>query len=200
VRLPAFRHASYDSPWWAFPSSRDGRFHRARSDTVQYLSLHPLGPTAEVLRHNLGPEGNPDDVALNLWTALIDVDDVVSVDFDDCARYGLMPDELVGDDYAPTRALADVIRGGGASAMIVPSAALPGTYNLILFGIRLANPFISEPLAPEDVPTGHLTDSARPPAEVAPHVRWFGTPHKAAEQWKATGSYDLFDDPTATRW
>jgi hypothetical protein len=31
-------------------------------------------------------------------------------------------------------------------------------------------------------------------------VRWFGTPHKAVEQWKATGVYDLFDDPIATRW
>jgi hypothetical protein len=33
-----------------------------------------------------------------------------------------------------------------------------------------------------------------------PHVRWFGAPHSAAEQWKATGSYDPFDDPIATRW
>jgi hypothetical protein len=31
-------------------------------------------------------------------------------------------------------------------------------------------------------------------------VRWFGTPHTAAEQWKNTGTYDLFDDPMATRW
>jgi len=32
------------------------------------------------------------------------------------------------------------------------------------------------------------------------HVRWFGTPHTAAEQWKATGTYELFDDPMPTRW
>ena len=25
-------------------------------------------------------------------------------------------------------------------------------------------------------------------------------PHKAAEQWKTTGEYDLFDDPIATRY
>lgn len=49
-------------------------------------------------------------------------------------------------------------------------------------------------------PDGHVTDGARAAAEVAEHVRWFGTPHKAAEQWKATGKYDLFDDPIATRW
>jgi hypothetical protein len=200
MRLTVFRHAAYDSPWWAFPSSRDGRFHRARTDIVQYLSLHPLGPAAEMLRHQLGPGGNPDDIALHLWTALIDVDDATVVDFDDCDRYGLTPDELVGDDYAPTQAFADDVRDSGATAMIVPSAALPGTYNLILFGIRVLNPFLSKPLTPEEVPTGHVTDGARPPAEVAPRVRWFGASHTAVEQWKATGKYDLFDDPTATRW
>jgi len=200
MRLTVFRHASYDSPWWVFPSSRAGRFHRARRDTVQYLSLHPLGPAAEMLRHNVGPSGDPDDVILNLWTAVLDVDAVTRVDFDDCARYGLTPDELVGDDYTPTQGLADVVRDSGASAIIVQSAALPGTHNLILFGARVLNPFLSSPLTPEEVPTGHLSDGARAPAEVAPHIRWFGTPHKAAEQWKTTGTYDLFDDPIATRW
>lgn len=198
MNLTVFRHASYDSPWWAFPSSRAGRFHRARSDTVQYLSLHPLGPAAEMLRHNLGPTGNPDDVVLNLWAAVVDVDDPIQVDFDDCARYGLTADELIGDDYTPTQALADAIRNSGAAAMIVPSAALPGTHNLILFGVRVLNPFLGKPLTPEEVPTGHLTDGARPPVEVAPHVRWFGAPHNAAEQWKTTGKYDPFDDPIAT--
>jgi RES domain len=200
MKLTVFRHASYDSPWWAFPSSRAGRFHRARSDTVQYLSLHPLGPAAEMLRHNLGPTGNPDDVVLNLWTAVIDVDDPIRIDFDDCVTYGLTANELIGDDYTPTQALADAIRNSGATTMIVPSAALPGTHNLIIFGVRVLNPYLATPLTPEEVPTGHLTDGARPPAEVAPHVRWFGAPHTAVEQWKATGSYDLFDDPIATRW
>jgi hypothetical protein len=83
--------------------------------------------------------------------------------------------------------------------MIVPSAALPGTYNPILFGVRMLNPFFSQPLTPEEIPTCHLTDGARSPAEVVSNVRWFGAPHKALEQWKTTGSYDLFDDPMATR-
>lgn len=200
MRLTVFRHASYDSPWWAFPSSRAGRFHRARSDTVQYLSLHPLGPAAEMLRHHLGPKGNPDEVVLNLWAAVVDVSDATRVDFDDCAGYGLTPDQLVGEDYTATQALADAVRSSGATAMIVPSAALPGTHNLILFGVRVLNPFLSKPLMPEEIPTGHFTDGARPPAEVAPHVRWFGTPHRAAEQWKATGNCDPFDDPIPTRW
>ena len=84
--------------------------------------------------------------------------------------------------------------------MIVPSAALPGTYNLILFDVRVLNPYLSQPLMPEEIPTGHLTDGARPPAEVFSNVRWLGAPHKALEQWKTTGNYDLFDDPMSTRW
>lgn len=200
MKFTVFRHAAYDSPWWAFPSSRAGRFHRAGRNTVQYLSLHPLGPAAEMLRHNLGPTGNPDDVVLNLWTAVIDINDApATVDFDDCATYGLTADELIGDDYTPTQALADTVQANGATAMIVPSAALPGTHNLILFGIRLLHPYLAAPLIAEEVQTGHLSDGARPPAEVAPHVRWVGTPHAAAEQWKTVGRYDLFDDPIATR-
>jgi hypothetical protein len=199
MRLTVFRHAAYDSPWWAFPSSCPGRFHRAGQDTVQYLSLHPLGPAAEMLRHNLGPSGNPDEGLLNLWTAVVDIGNVLRVDFDHCATYGLTPDELVGDDFTPTQALADVVRASGATTMTVPSAALPGTHNLILFGVRVLHPFLWEPITPDEVPTGHLTDGARAPAEVKDHVRWFGTPHKALEQWKATGAYDLFDDSAATR-
>src|SRR6478609_386740 len=95
MRFTAFRHAAYDSPWWAAPSPREGRFHRAGQDTVQYCSLHPLGPAAEMLRHNVGPDGDPDDVLLNLWTATIDVNDGTRVDFADCERYGCTADELV---------------------------------------------------------------------------------------------------------
>ena len=203
MRLTAFRHVAYDTPWWAFPGPESGRFHRGRTQTVQYLSLHPLGPAAEMLRHHVGPHGDPDTVVLNLWAAHLDLDadveSVIRIDFGDCHSYGLTPEQLVGDDYRPTQALADAVRHT-ASAMIVPSAALPGTDNLILFGPRLLHPFASTPISPEEVRTGHLSDAARAPAEVAPHVRWFGAPHPSVRQWRATGSYPLFDDPLPTRW
>ena len=199
MRFTVFRHAAYDSPWRALPNPAEGRFHRAQREIVQYLSLHPLGPAAEMLRHNVGPGGNPDDVLLNLWTAVADVDEVTRVDFDDCAAYGITADELVGDDYGPTQALADAIRATDSTAMVVPSAALPGTRNLVLFGVRFLHPYLWAPLMAEEIPTGHLADGARPAAEVVAHIRWRGTAHKAAEQWKATGTYDLFGDPLATR-
>ena len=200
MRVVAYRHAGYDSPWWAYPSSRDGRFHRAGIDTVQYLALHPLAPAAEMLRHNVGPTGNADDILLNLWTATVDLEDVLVISFDDCASHGITADELVGDDYTPTRDLADRTRTAGFQGLIVPSAALPGTESLVLFGIRLLYPYLWRPISPEEVPTGHLTDGARPAAEVHALVRWFGEPHPALEQWKRTGSYERLDDPLAARW
>lgn len=199
MRSTVFRHAAYDTPWRARPSPGQGRFHRPGQDIVQYLSLHPLGPAAEMLRHNLGPDGDPDHVLLNLWTATVDIDEVTRIDFDDCAKYGITVDELVGDDYQPTQALAATVLASGATAMVAPSAALPGTHNLMLFGVRFLHPYLWRPLTDDDIPTGHLSDGARPPAEVAAHVRWMGSAHTAAEQWKATGACDPFDDPIATR-
>lgn len=196
----AYRHAAYDSPWWAYPSSREGRFHRPGVDTVQYLCLHPLGPVAEMLRHNLGPGGDPDDVLLNLWAVRVEVDDLVHISFDDCASYGITPDQLVGDDYRPTQALADRMRAKGSPGLIVPSAALPGTDNVVLFGIRLLHPYLWPPLMAEEIPTGHISDGARPAREVASLVRWLGDPHPSLGQWKTTGSYEPFDDPAALRW
>lgn len=198
MNFTVFRHAAYDTPWWANPSSRSGRFNRARQDITQYLCLHPLGPAAEMLRHNVGPAGNPHDVILNLWTATVELDDVARVDFDDSAGYGCTPDELVGDDYASTQSLADRIRASGVRAMVVPSAALPGTHNLILFGERVLHPYLWQPLAPEEVPTGHLADGARVAAELPRYVRWFGSEHGALEQWKTTGRYELRQVPTPT--
>jgi hypothetical protein len=52
-----------------------------------------------------------------------------------------------------------------------------GTRSLIVFGVRLLHPLLWEPLMPEEIPTGHVSDAARTPAEVVSHVRWFGTAH-----------------------
>lgn len=198
--ITAYRHAAYDTPWWAFPSSRPGRFHRAGTDTVQYLCLHPLGPAAEMLRQHVGPDAAADDVRLNLWAVRVMDEQVIRIDFEDCARYGVTAEELVADDYRATQALADRVRAGGASGLIVPSAALPGTDNLVLFGARVLHPYLLPPFSVEEMPTGHLTDGARPADEVHSLVRWIGTPHASVDQWRATGRYDRLQDPLASRW
>lgn len=200
--LVAYRHAAYDSPWWANPNSRSGRFHRAFEHATQYLSLHPLGPAAEMLRNHVGPaaEADYDAVVLDLWAVIVDDGDIVSISFDNCTDHGIEPVELVGDDHGPTQELADRLRGEGVSGIRVPSAALPGSDNLVLFGPRILHPYVLPPVTPEEVRTGHLTDGARPPAEVPPVVRWLGTEHSALNEWRTTGTYSPLDEPIALRW
>jgi len=200
----AYRHAAYDSPWWVIPSTREGRFNRAyEEDPTQYLALHPLGPTAELLCHQLrGPDPDRADMILaNLWAVLVDTEGSVDVTFDNCTSdYGITPQELVGDDYAPTQALAAHLRDSGVTGFTAPSAALPGTDNLILFGPRVAHPYLVDPVTPEECPTGHLSDGARPAREVLPLVHWKGTTHSALDVWVASGTYEKLDDPLAARW
>lgn len=203
TQVVGYRHAAYDSPWWVNANAQPGRFHRAFEEATQYVALHPLGPAAEVLRHHVGPEASPEvleSLALNLWAVIIDLEELVQIGFDECADHGITPQELVGDDWVPTHQLADRLRADDAAGMIVPSAALPATHNAILFGPRVAHPYLWEPITPEELPTGHLTDGARPPAEVRELVCWIGQPHTALMIWEATGRYEPLDDPLATRW
>jgi len=200
MKLTLFRHAAYDSPWWAFPQPALGSLSTGRARHSSICLSYPLGPRLRccaITWARMGTRrGRPKPV-------------------DRGGRHrGVPPNRLRRLPHIRAygrrtrrrrlrpqpQALADTVRARGTTAMITPSAALPGTHNMILFGVRVAHPFLWEPLMPEEIPTGHLTDGARAAAEVAEHVRWFGTPHRAVEQWKATGSYDLFDDPIATRW
>lgn len=197
----AYRHAAYDTPWWANPSSRSGRFHRAGEQTTQYLCVHPLGPAAEMLRQLVEPGDDPEDfrlnLRLNLWAVRVNAASMMRVGFGDSDRYGIPPDALVGDDHLPTQALADTIRATGAAGIIVPSAALPGTENLVLFGPRLTFDYLGEPIGDVDVPTGHVTADARPAAEVLALVRLRGAPHPSLVQWRAFGTYAPLEDPPA---
>lgn len=45
-----WRLASWDTPLWVGPNRRAGRYNRLGGDPTQYLSWHPWGPWAELLR------------------------------------------------------------------------------------------------------------------------------------------------------
>lgn len=198
-----YRHAAYDSPWWVSANTSSGRFHRAFEGATQYVALHPLGPAAELLRNHIGsdaPLEALESLSLNLWAVKVDLEGFVQIGFDECIDHGITAQELVGDDGILTQQLADRLRDDAVGGMIVPSAALPGAQNAILFGPRIAHPYLWEPVTAEELPTGHLTDGARPPAELIELVRWIGQPHAALTAWEATGHYEVLDDPLATRW
>jgi RES domain-containing protein len=201
--IVAYRHAAYDTPWLVNPSRRAGRFHRALDAVTQYLALHPLGPSAEVVTHAFGRGVAPDDVAalrLQLWAVLVDDAEVLRVGFGEAAEHGIEPDALVGDDYTRTQAWADELRAAEVPGVVVPSAALPGTENLVLFGPRVAHPYLLDARTAVEVRTGHLTDAARAPAEVLGVARWPGEAHPALAQWRATGTVAPLVDPASVRY
>jgi hypothetical protein len=189
----------WDTPWWANPNRSPGRYHALGDPPVQYWCTHPLGPAAEFLRWQ-GPLAQDDvgDVRLRLWAAVAEDDRLVAVDFDNADEFGLDPADLVAEDYGPTQALAQRVRSAGAVGMIVPSAALPGTHVVVMFGPRLLFPYLSEPIDQEQVPTAHVADSELP-GEVVARVRWRGAPHGAIEEWSRVGRVAPFVDPPIVR-
>lgn len=201
--IVAYRHAAYDTPWLVNPSRRDGRFHRALHDVTQYLALHPLGPAAEVVTRAFPSHAAPEDVAalqLDLWAVAVDDDGLLHVGFAEAADHGIDPGVLVGDDYAPTQAWAEDLRALGVPGVVVPSAALPGTENLVLFGPRVLYPYLWPTRSAVEVRTGHVSDAARAPAEVLGVARWPGQPHAALERWRRYGDAGPLVDPATVRY
>ena len=66
----------------------------------------------------------------------------------------------------------------------MPSAALPGTDNVVLFGERATAPYLVEPLSRVDVPASLTADGGRPPLGVLDRVRPAAPPHAALEAWR----------------
>jgi hypothetical protein len=194
----AYRHASHITPLWPVPNTLSGRYHR-RGQIAQYLCLHPLGPAAEIVRNHLGLDGadHVDDIVLNLWAIQVPEDEVVDISFDNCQEFDVTAQDLVDESYSSTQDLADRLRARGVTGIRVPSAALPGTENLVLFGPRVADDYLARPVQPEELPTGHLTDFAHPAAELYQRVRFIGMPHESLFYWEFSGIYEPFHDPVA---
>ncbi len=183
----AYRLASWRRPLRTEPSRVAGRFHRMTEESpTQYLCLHPLGPWAEFVRGS-GLD-TPEQLAMvrhRTWALRVDLTGLPRIGFAEAARHGLRPGDLVSDDLRACHRLADRLRAGGLAGAIVPSAALPGTENVVLFGERAAAPYLVDPLSPVDVPASLTADGGRPPLGVLERVRRRGTPHAGLEAWRA---------------
>jgi RES domain len=197
----AYRLASWRRPLRTEPSRVAGRFHRATEDSAtQYLCLHPLGPWAEFLRTTgLRTAEQLALVRHRTWALRIDLAGLVRIGFADAPEHGLRPGDLVSDDHRACRRLADRLRADRAPGAIVPSAALPGTDGVVLFGERAAAPYLIEPLGDVDVPASLTADGGRPPLGLLDRVRRRGAPHPALEAWRAGEPY-RFAEPSWAEW
>jgi hypothetical protein len=189
--LVAYRWADYDTPLWANANRGSGRWHRAGSEPTQYWSLHPLGPWAEYLRfHGIRDGADLTGIASRTWAAQFAFEDheIASVTFATAESWAVDAGDLVSDDYLACQALAEVLRTR-YSAVVVPSAALPGTENLVVFGPRAIAPYGTAPVDPGlDVPAAPSADGGRPPVALAGLVRYRGEVHAGLRAWSSVGA------------
>jgi hypothetical protein len=129
-----YRQADYLTPVRATQAQRrPGRFHRGtEEEPTQYFCLHPLGPHAEAMRR-IGARTSEQARRLDIRTWAVNVPDgLIDLQFDD---------RWVDDDWNACQELGDMLRESGKRGLIAPSAALPGTKNVILFGPFSASPY-----------------------------------------------------------
>jgi hypothetical protein len=141
-----FRQADYLTPVRASQAQRrPGRFHRGTEDEpTQYFCLHPLGPHAEAMRRfGTRAAGAARQLDLRTWVLQVPADGLVDLEFDE---------RWVADDWSACQELGNSLRESGAPGLIAPSAALPGTRNVILFGPYSASPY-DRPLRAGEIPS-----------------------------------------------
>lgn len=193
----AYRIASWDTPLRVNPNRTAGRFNERGSPATQYLSLHPLGPWAEYLRtEDLRDAHELAERRLRIWALRIELTDAQRIDFSRAADFGLAsPEDLIADNHGACRGLAERLRAEPRAprTLIVPSAALPGTDNVVIFGERVQIPYSWQPISAIDIPACVIAERSQPPAGVPSLVRYRGEPHPAFEAWRAGRSYRFPD-------
>jgi RES domain-containing protein len=123
---------------FADPAGSDGRYHRFGGLGVWYASDREQAAWAELFRHFVDEGVDPFEVLRRVGA--VDVDGLQVLDLTDPAvtrQLGIDLDDLVGDDYRRTQALADAARAAGFEGLLAPSAALPGRRTLVVFKVGI---------------------------------------------------------------
>ncbi len=198
VELICFRLANYETPLWPVENFSAGRYNEPDAGFTQYLSLHPLTPWAELLR-NEDRRTRERAVLMRypLWAIRVLLDEApFALTFDKADEFGLTADDLVADDHGPCRALAQTFRHSGPRAFLAPSAALPGTTNLVVLEPRVLAPWDPIPLDELDWPGSLASQDGRCPEGLwdLVHYRSAGTTHPALQAWR-DGEQLAFEEP-----
>jgi hypothetical protein len=198
LEFVAFRLANYETPLWSVPNFAAGRYNEPDAGFTQYLSLHPLTPWAELLRNE---ERRTREQAVlmryPLWALRLRFDEPpLELTFENAPDFGVNAEDLVADDHTPCRTLAQTFRNGGPSAFIAPSAALPGTKNLVVIEPHVLVSWNQIPIDEIDWPGSLASQDGRCPEGLWDLVHYRATRRKHAglEAWE-DGDDFMFEEP-----
>lgn len=173
------------------PDQESGRWHRRGEGFAQYLSLTAMGAWAEYARHaNIRTPEFAAEQRRNLWMAFVREQRIADLrGFDEFEACGLDPRIAVDSDREACRALADELRAAGFRGLLSPSAALPYTVNLTLFGERYERIRVDSDdswLSPDPdvwIPCELLAESSPVPAELATRTVFANEEHVGLAAW-----------------
>lgn len=179
----AYRATSYDVPLWVDDNRRSGRWNVAHQGSTQYLCLNAEAPLAEALRHeDLRTEPEAALYRTTVWQLQLEEGAIVDYGtFEKAEVAGLPAAALVDDDHARCQAEANWLQGHGVRGLLSPSAALPGSTNLTLFGPRVALNWGATVKLGSTIRAQRLTTGA-PPAGLVARTRYFDDPHSLLEE------------------
>lgn len=191
-----FRISTWDTPLRVNPNRTAGRYNDAGSPATQYFGLHPMTPWAEQMRaQDIKNIEQLEDLRLRIWAIKVDLTEATEITFSNAYRFEIEPEELVADDHAACRRLASRLREDpkAPKTIVVPSAALPGTRNVVIFGERVSVPFSWAPMDFTDLPTSIVAERSQPPDGLEQVVRFPGMPNPELNAWTNGAIYE-FDD------
>jgi RES domain-containing protein len=144
---------------------------------TQYLALDAEAPFAEILRHeDLRTGDAASHYSSTIWQ--MQIEEAMIVDYSSFAlaeRAGFDPAALVDDDFERCQAEASRLNDEGVRGILSPSAALPGSINLTLFGPRVGVGWATTAKLASGVPVQRVA-TGHPPLGLTGRVRYFGQP------------------------
>jgi RES domain-containing protein len=175
-----YRVTSYDVPLRVSANRRGGRWNFAGSGTTQYACLDVEAPFAEMLRHeDLRSESEAATFRATLWQLQVNEGIVVDYStFEKAERAGFPPEALVDDDHELCQREAQRLDSLGAGGILSPSAGLPGSTSLTLFGPRVPIAWDADVEISTAIPAQPLATGA-PPVGLVDRVRYFGQAHRS---------------------
>jgi RES domain-containing protein len=181
----AYRATSYDVPVWVSPNRHQGRWNIANQEPIaQYMSLDAEAPFAEMLRHeNLRFESEASHYRTTIWQLQVNSGAIVDYStFELAETAGFDPAALVSDDYERCQAEARWLVGHNARGVLAPSAALPGSQSLTLFGPRVRVRWVTPVKLASSIPAQPIS-TGTPPAGLTKRVRYYGQREPCLEKY-----------------